>query len=123
VTSGATSNVVALGAQTIEGNITLRLGLYSDNGGKPGSLLVQTTDLTSVANGATEGRVSATAVSAGTPYWLMVLTASNMHLATEMPIVTWYYETGVSYGSMPGQYSGSMNTPANFGDLYFVTTP
>ncbi len=41
VNSGATSHVVAIGVQTVEGGIGVRLGLYSDNAGVPGSLLVQ----------------------------------------------------------------------------------
>jgi hypothetical protein len=121
--SGATSNVVAIGVQTVGAGISLRLGLYSDNGGKPGSLLTQTNTLTSVANGATEGMVTSTPVVVGTNYWVMILVANQIYVGTEISSTTWYYETGVAFGALPTQFSGTMSLSTNFGDLYFVTAP
>lgn len=118
--SGSSSNVVALGAQTVESGVSLQLALYSDSGGKPGTLLVQTASLTSVAHGGTEGRVSATPVVAGTGYWIMILAGGALHVATETPTVTWYYQSGTSF---PATFSASTSLNTNFGDLYFVTAP
>jgi hypothetical protein len=123
VTSGASSSVVALGAQTIEGGLSIRLGLYADAGGKPGTLLAQTGSLTTVAGGVTEGMVTPAAVAAGTAYWVMVLAQTSMHLATESPTVTWDYVTGISYGSLPASVASPASLPTNLGDLYFVTAP
>jgi hypothetical protein len=118
--SGATSNVVALGAQTIDSGVSLRLALYSDNGGKPGTLLVQTAALSSVGHGATEGTVASTPVVSGTAYWIMILATAALHVATETPTVTWYYQTGTSF---PATFTATTSLSTNFGDLYFVTAP
>jgi len=118
--SGATSNVVALGAQTIESGVSMRLALYSDNGGKPGTLLVQTAALSSIGHGATEGTVASTPVVSGTAYWIMILSTAALHVATETPTVTWYYQTGTSF---PSTFTATTSLSTNFGDLYFVTAP
>jgi hypothetical protein len=122
LTSGTSSNLVALGLQTVEAGIGVRLALYSDAGGKPGTLLVATNNLTSVANGATEGAVSPTPVTLGASYWIMMLASNNMHIATEPAMTTWYYQTGVS-GALPPTFGASTSLTTNFGDLYFVTAP
>jgi hypothetical protein len=120
--SGATSTLVAMGTQTIEGGTHLKLVLYSDNAGVPGNLVAQTGDLTSVANGVTEGGASAS-VTAGSYYWLMVFAENSIHIAAEAPTVPWYYET-FTYGSAPATFSPS-GAPftQNLGDVYFVTAP
>jgi hypothetical protein len=123
-TSGVASHAVAIGAQTIESGVSLVLGLYSDSGGKPGTLLAQTSSLTSVAAGRTEGSIAPVAVAAGTPYWVMIVAAATpLHLASETPDVTWYYQTGVTYPSFPATFSAATSLSTNFGDLYFVTAP
>ncbi len=121
--AGATTSVVAIGAQTVEGGVALRLALYSDNAGKPGSLLTQTGNLTSVAHGATEGSVPSTPVVAATPYWIMILPMGALHVATEMPTVTWYYQNGVTYPTFPATFTATTSLNTNFGDLYYVTAP
>jgi hypothetical protein len=122
VTSGATSSLVAVGVQTIEAGTKMRLGVYSDNAGKPGTLLAQTAELTTVANAATEGALPSTAVTAGTRYWIMVLTNATIDLGAETATVTWYYTSSTTYGPLPSNPT-TMSTTLNLGDLYLVTAP
>lgn len=122
VTSGASSNLVAVGVQTIEAGTKMRLGVYADNAGKPGTLLAQTAELTTVANAATEGALPSTAITAGTRYWIMVLTNNTIDLAAETATVTWYFTSSTTYGPLPSTATTTSAT-LNLGDLYIVTAP
>lgn len=120
----SSSTAVAIGLQTITGGVTMRLALYTDSGGKPGSLLAETGDLVSVAGGRTEGSIPGTATPAPGPYWVMTLIkAGTLQIATESNSVTYYYETGVTYGSFPPSFSGSSNVSVLRGDFYYITAP
>jgi hypothetical protein len=123
LTSGSTSSVVAIGIRTINGNVKFRMGLYSDGGGFPSTLLVQTSELTSASNGLVESRVAATAVTAGTRYWVMLLTNATLNVSAEAPTTTWYYDMDVAYGAMPATFTSSGSAPINLGDMYIVTAP
>ncbi len=62
-------------------------------------------------------------MTAGAPYWIMVLTSGSLHIADETPTVTWQYQTGVAYGSLPATVATTALANTHFGDLYFVTAP
>jgi hypothetical protein len=122
VACGKSTDLVAIGAYTIDGGIKMRLGLFTDSPGEPGTLVAQTAELTSVANGRTEGAITPTSILSG-DYWVMILSSANIHVATETVMVTWYYESPVTYGPIPASFTSSGSLTTNYGDLYYVTTP
>jgi hypothetical protein len=74
-TSATTGTVRKLSVYVASGNAatTLVAGLYTDNGGHPGQLLAQGTLTGPVAGGWNDVSVPATAVAAGTKYWIALL--------------------------------------------------
>jgi len=70
------ASLVALGAVTSLSGLTsagaFRVGLYTDNGGIPGTL-VATTDTLTAANGIVEGILSAPVPLTAGSYWIMIL--------------------------------------------------
>lgn len=120
---GSNSSAVAIGVQTVDAGVKIRLALFSDNGNIPGSVLAQTAELTSVGNGRTEGSIPATATVVGHSYWLMILSSGTIHVTSETAMVTWYYETGVTYGPFPSSFSGSSSLTETRGDFYYITAP
>jgi hypothetical protein len=124
VTAGLTSTVAALGLQTTTKNIRVRIGLYSDAGGEPGTLLTQTALLVSIAGSSTEGPVPPVGVEAGTVYWVMALAENLIEFACETVMVTWRYRLTVNgFDSLPLSASTPSSVWANYGDFYMVTAP
>jgi outer membrane protein assembly factor BamB len=61
-------------SSTLPGGTTLQVGLYSDAGGHPGTLLAQASNSTALQPGAWNTiPVTGTPVTAGTPYWIAIL--------------------------------------------------
>jgi hypothetical protein len=120
----AAGNIAALGVRTVTGGINLRLGLYTDSSGAPLNRVVQTSEIASIANGATEGLVSATAVSS-TWYWICLLASATVRIDIESS-VTQAFATGTfSYGAFPAvaPVLTTVSPDPVASDVYAITTP
>jgi hypothetical protein len=96
------------------------LGIYSDNGGNPGTLLAATAAFTPVAGWNTQNVQTPNLLPAGT-YWLAYLPQSNtMHYR----IGSTGSARGASYafGAMPASYPNSPLTDTVHWSLYATLT-
>lgn len=117
------TTLVALGIQTRNGDVNVRIGLYSEVNNAPSALIAQTEELSSVKNGATEGYVPKTMIAKGY-YWIFFVSTGTLSIATEDAAETWWYSP-MSYGLLP-QYTPGLTLLENdpgLGDIYAVTTP
>jgi hypothetical protein len=124
ITIGAATTVKALGIRTgaITGTPHVRLALYADSGGAPQGLVVQTAELTAVANGVTEGMVTATAVAAGN-YWLFLVSDATLRIQVQSITANWWTRTPYTYGVFANSLPGLTSVALAEGNLYAVTTP
>ena len=117
-----TTALVAIDAQTTTAGVLLRMGVYaSDTNGLPGTLVVQTAELTTIA-GVTEGRVAVTPLAPG-GYWILALPKNTLHFSAETSTYTWRFANGIAYGPMPTSAPAMTGGVADIADFYAVTTP
>ncbi|HEX3696151.1 MAG TPA: hypothetical protein VH374_12275 [Polyangia bacterium] len=121
VTIGTAGRIAALGLRTVTGAVHVRLAVYTDNLGAPNALVIQTGELLSVANGATEGTVPLTSVAAG-DYWFFFVSDAVLRVNTEAPTTAWWFATQ-TYGTLPATAPPLMTVTQAFADLYVVTVP
>ncbi|QTH43644.1 hypothetical protein J4772_04200 [Cohnella sp. LGH] len=62
------------------------MALYSDNSGNPGTLLAETPEIT-LFNGWNQGTIPSTALTEGTPYWLVFVLSQTGNVLTYNPPV------------------------------------
>jgi len=118
--SAAAPSLVGLGAQTVDGNILVRFGLYSNNSGAANALVAQTSELISTADGI-EGYFAPMSIQPGT-YWLALLSQSTVHVAAESVNAQFFY-AAQAYGPLPVQAPAMTGTQAPRAHLYAITSP
>ena len=104
-TLSQTGTVQSLSFYVLSAAGHLRLGIYSNSAGQPGTLLAQTAEFVPVVGWNTQNVLAPVQLNAGT-YWLAYLPeSSSLHFAME-PSGTgrWY---GYTYGALPATYSTS----------------
>lgn len=65
-------DTLALEVTTLQAGGLFKIGVYADNNGVPGSLIVGTGDLSGASNGVRTAAITSTQLVAGTVYWLAV---------------------------------------------------
>lgn len=94
----------------------LRLGIYDDAGGRPGTLRAQTAAFTPIVGWNTQNVITSVALPAGT-YWLAYLAQSNnLHFRVGSSGSAWGY--GYAFSAMPTTFSSSADTAAVHWSLY-----
>jgi hypothetical protein len=120
----AAGNLAALGVRTVTAGINVRLALYTDSSGAPLNRVAQTTELASLANGATEGLVSATGVSSGW-HWICLLAAATVRINIESSVTQSFATGNFTYGPMPAvaPVLTAVSPDPVASDVYAITTP
>ena len=98
----------------------LRLGIYNDAGGGPGTLLAQTAAFTPTTGWNTRNVVTPVLLPAGT-YWLAYLPESNnLHFRKTLTGSAKYYS--YTFGTLPNTFSGSSTSATVHWSLYATLT-
>ncbi|MGE0322972.1 MAG: hypothetical protein AB7S68_11750 [Polyangiaceae bacterium] len=98
----------------------VRLAVYTDAGGGPGTLVAQSGSVPRVP-GATEGLVNPTNIAAGN-YWVFVIADADLRVGLETTTATWWYKS-FTFGSFPSTLTGVSSFSLGQGHLYLVTAP
>jgi hypothetical protein len=120
-------SVYVTDVDTSASNRQYQFAIYSDGGGRPGSLLATSTSGTLVPNSWNTAAVSA-ALQAGTPYWLIYNTngrTSDVNNMTfdDAALGQGVYSTApVAYGTWPTTFPASTLTTARY-SLYATLVP
>jgi len=130
ITIASAAKLVALGMSSKTADVKAYLGLYSDVGGAPQTLLAQTAELTTTATGS-EGILATLKPVAATTYWIALTsnapTSNSLKVASESTATsTAWYATGQAYGPLPASPPGLTSTSASpiaIPDFYAVTVP
>lgn len=113
-----TGRVTSLSVNVVSGSTALVVGLYTNNNGRPGTLLAQGT-LSAPKTGWNTVALPATAVTAGTTYWIAILSPSgNLQLSDRVGGGTQSSETSpVTTGAILPTTWWSTGTPSYDGPL------
>jgi hypothetical protein len=127
ITFASAGKLAALGMYTTTAGDHAYLGLYSDFGGTPQSRVATTSELTTVANNVTEGRLSSFVSVSATSYWIALITdagsTTQLHVGCDSNSTTAYVYTA-TYAPLPTTIPVSAGTaPIPFPDFYAVTVP
>ena len=98
----------------------LRLGIYDDASGRPGTLRAQTAEITPVVGWNTQNVLTPVLLPAGT-YWLAYLPESNnLHMRVEWTGSAWDYS--YTYGTLPNTIPGTPTSGTYHFSFYATLT-
>jgi hypothetical protein len=98
----------------------MRLGLYSDAGGRPGTLLAQTGAFTPVVGWNSQSVTTPVSLPAGT-YWLAYL-AQSSSLQTRYELTGTARGYSYTFGALPGTFSSSAQSAGLHYSFYATLT-
>jgi hypothetical protein len=102
---------------------TVRLGLYSESTLQmPSTLVAQTATTLATANGAIEGALTPTLLTANTHYWIAAIAESNTSIGVTQGGPGFVYNTVGTWPSMPSTFpaTGAGSDTAETADFYIV---
>ena len=115
---------IGITVSTAASGSTIQVGVYSDGGGKPSSLLYCTSDLDSGTTGFKTYTNQSWSLNAGATYWLAIQSSGTPTVGAVTPVSNLIYCSGTTIARQNGVYYSAAfyNLPSSLSGVSWIPT-